>query len=458
MNNRMKNITIKNVAKVCGGTCYGSEKIQDLEVSSIWTDSQKVEKDSIFIALKGEKTDGHAYIEQAFEKGALFTLSEHKLDGAHPYVLVKSTYQALKDIAQFYLEQLKIPVVGITGSVGKTSTKEMIASVLSQKFCTLKTDGNFNNEVGLPLTVFRLREEHQTAVLEMGISEFGEMSRLTKVAKPDIAVITNIGLCHLESLKNRDGILKAKTEIFEGLKENGSIILNGSDDKLCTVKEYRGIRPVFFGDDEKCDIYADEVESLGLKGTRCRLHTPVGSFRTRIPVPGLHMVQNAMAACGVGLKMGLSLEEIQRGIETVKALRGRNNVIKTERFTILDDCYNASPVAVEAAIDLMGSAEGRKVCILGDMFELGEEEAELHKRVGNYASEKKMDVLIAIGELSRHTADAAKERGLAACHYFAEKQEAMEACKTLLKDGDYILVKASHGMKFPEIVEFLEKL
>lgn len=456
MNNRMKNITMKNVADVCGGTCYGPETLLNLEVSSIWTDSRRVEEGSLFIPLKGERTDGHVYIEQVFEKGALFTLSEHMLQGDNPYVLVKSTYQALKDIAQFYLEQLKIPVVGITGSVGKTSTKEMVASVLSQKFCTLKTDGNFNNEVGLPLTVFRLREEHQAAVLEMGISQFGEMLRLTRIVKPDIAVITNIGLCHLENLKNRDGVLKAKTEIFEGLKENGAIILNGNDDKLCTVKEYRGIRPLFYGDGGACGIYVDEVESLGLKGTKCCMHTPAGSFRTRIPVPGFHMVQNAMAACGVGLKMGLKLQEIQRGIETLKPVDGRDKLIETGRFTILDSCYNANPTSMEAVIDLLCYAPGRKVCILGDMFELGEEEKELHKKIGYYLSEKKIDVLIAVGQLGRYIADAANERGLDVCWHFAEKQEAMENCKAILKDGDFILVKASHSMGFSDIVSFLQ--
>ena len=201
------------------------------------------------------------------EAGALATLSERILENADfPYIKVESSLQAVKDIAEFYLQQLQIPVVGITGSVGKTSTKEVIASVLKEKYRTLKTQGNFNNELGLPLTVFRLRDEDEIAVLEMGISDFGEMTRLAKIARPDTCVITNIGTCHLENLGDRDGVLKAKTEIFKYLQKDGHIVLNGDDDKLCTVKEYEGIKPVFFGMEADKDVYADEIASRGLKG------------------------------------------------------------------------------------------------------------------------------------------------------------------------------------------------
>lgn len=453
----MKGISIRNIAAVCQGTYYGPEELLDTEVSSIYTDSRKIEKDSLFVPIKGERVDGHDFIENVFAQGALVTLSEKKLDGKHPYVLVESSLQAIKDLAEFYLKQLQIPVVGVTGSVGKTSTKEMIASVLKQKYNTLKTDGNFNNEIGLPLTVFRLRDEHEAAVLEMGISDFGEMSRLTKIAKPDIAVITNIGLCHLENLKSRDGILQAKTEIFEGLKENGTIVLNGDDDKLATVKEYNGICPIFFGYDASNSIYADSIENLGLKGVKCCIHTTHGEFVVQIPVPGMHMVMNAMAACGVGLYMGLSLEQIKAGIESLEPVRGRTNIIYGDNYTVIDDCYNANPVSMKASIDVLMDAIGRKVCILGDMFELGSEEERLHEQVGQYAADKDLDLLITIGSLSRHISKAASMNKKCQCVHFENKAQAFEMLPKLLEKGDSILVKASHGMEFPEVVEFLCK-
>ena len=309
----MKNLTIKNLTEVCSGTYYGPETVMDREVSSITTDSRKIEKDSLFVPIVGERVDAHRFIPDVMSKGALVTLSERELENADfPYIQVESSLQAVKDIAEFYLKQLQIPVVGITGSVGKTSTKEVIASVLKEKYRTLKTQGNFNNELGLPLTVFRLRDEDQIAVLEMGISDFGEMTRLTKIARPDTCVITNIGTCHLENLGDRDGVLKAKTEIFKSMNPEGHIVLNGDDDKLATVSEYNGIKPVFFGLNAERDVYADQIESKGLKGVACRIHLVEDAFDVLVPTPGIHMVYNALAAAAVGRIYGLSIEEIKR--------------------------------------------------------------------------------------------------------------------------------------------------
>ena len=253
---------------MCKGVYHGPEDVLDQEAASIITDSRKAEEGALFVAIVGERVDAHRFIPDVMAKGApLASVSERELEGAEfPYIQVESSLQAVKDIAEFYLEQLQIPVVGITGSVGKTSTKEVIASVLKEKYRTLKTQGNFNNELGLPLTVFRLREEDEIAVLEMGISDFGEMTRLAKIAKPQTCVITNIGTCHLENLGDRDGVLKAKTEIFQYLKPEGHIVLNGDDDKLSTIEEYKGIRPVFFGLDKNRDVYADQDRQPGTEG------------------------------------------------------------------------------------------------------------------------------------------------------------------------------------------------
>ena len=329
------------------------------------------------------------------------TLSEKDLgEKPFPYILVKSSLIAVKDIAEFYLKQLQIPVVGITGSVGKTSTKEVIASVLAQKYNTLKTQGNFNNELGLPLTIFRLRDEHEMAVLEMGISDFGEMHRLAKIARPNTCVITNIGLCHLEFLKSRDGILKAKTEIFDYLQSDDHIILNGDDDKLVTVQETKGIKPVFFGVENHQGIWADEIKPEGLKGISCCIHAGEESFSVLIPVPGKHSVYNALAATAVGLTYGLTIEEIRKGIESLQSVSGRFHIIEAPNYTVIDDCYNANPISMKASLDVLTDALGRKVAILGDMGELGADERKMHKEVGKHAAEKEIDVLLCVGELS----------------------------------------------------------
>lgn len=257
----MKNMTPCRIAEVCGGIYHGTKETGIREIESITTDSRQAAEGCLFVAVKGERVDGHDFIPSVFEKGAACVVCEREPE--HPsgsWIQVKSSLQAIKDMAEFYRKQLDIQVVGITGSVGKTSTKEVIASVLSEKYRLLKTLGNFNNELGLPLTVFRLREEHQIAVLEMGISDFGEMHRLSKIARPDVCVITNIGQCHLEYLKDRDGVLRAKSEIFDFMQPEGRIVLNGDDDKLSAVQEVKGVNPLFFGVESGREIYADEIE------------------------------------------------------------------------------------------------------------------------------------------------------------------------------------------------------
>ena len=311
----MKAMSLKEIAAACGGHYYGEESKLNKKVSGVAIDSRKIEEGYLFIPIKGARVDGHTFISQVMEKGALCTLSEKPLDTeSDTYILVESCEQALKDLAEHYRNALDIKVIGITGSVGKTSTKEMIASVLSQKYNVLKTAGNFNNEIGLPLTIFNIRKEHQVAVLEMGISDFGEMHRLAKMARPDICVITNIGLCHLENLIDRDGILKAKTEMFDFARPSAKFILNGDDDKLITVKEWEGRNPIYFGLSTELDAYAKDIHSLSLKGTACTICLEDNSFAVTIPIPGHHMVYNALAGALVGRELGLNPEEIKVGI------------------------------------------------------------------------------------------------------------------------------------------------
>lgn len=461
----MKNMTLENIEKACGGRYIGTEAEKKTEVLGVVIDSRQVGSGYLFVAIPGEKVDGHKFIPDVFAKGAAAVLSEQQLeDPAGPYILVESTTKALRDLAEYYRKSLDIKVVGITGSVGKTSTKEMIASVLSEKYRVLKTEGNYNNEIGLPLTIFKIRAEHEVAVLEMGISEFGEMHRLATMANPDICVITNIGLCHLENLKTRDGILKAKTESFAHLKKDGIAILNGDDDKLSTIRQVGDKEPVFYGMEEKMEyredakksVYATGVENLGLYGMKARIHTPEGERDVRIPIPGEHNVYNALAATAVGLSLGLSLDQISSGILKAKTIGGRTNLLNTGSMTVIDDCYNANPVSMKASIDVLATAEGRKIAVLGDMGELGENEKKLHYEVGEYLAKKEINVLFCAGELSEEIAKATqKESKTCEVYYFKTRDALLEQLLPFLKKGDTVLVKASHFMEYPEIVKAL---
>lgn len=491
----MENMTLENIAAACKGTYFGGEQERKREICGAVTDSRQVQEGFLFIPIKGEKADGHDFIPDVFAKGAVAVLSEKKLgDCQNPYILVESSTQALKDIAEFYRSQLSIPVVGITGSVGKTSTKEMIASVLSQKYQVLKTAGNFNNEIGLPLTLLRIQREHEAAVVEMGISDFGEMHRLAKMARPDICVITNIGVCHLERLKTRDGILKAKSEIFDFLKPDGHIILNGEDDKLSGLTEVKGVQPVFYGfggtgnrnggmpqgnsigqalgidrDNGKLresgrtqgiqqGIYADGIKNYGLKGMDANIHTPAGTISIHIPIPGQHNIYNAMAAVGVGLALNMGLEAIKAGIESAETIGGRTNLIETGGLLVIDDCYNANPVSMRASLDVLSNGLARTVAVLGDMGELGEQERRLHYEVGAYAAEKQIDTLFCAGPLAEEIARGAREANdWCEVFYFPTREEMTSQLLEYLQEGDTVLVKASHFMDYPKVVEAIRE-
>lgn len=453
----MKGLTLRNIARVCGGIYIGKDEDLDREITAVTTDSRMAEPGGLFAAIRGARTDGHDYIPSVFEKGALVVFSEHELpDAAGNYIQVSSTIDALGAVAGYYLEQLGIPVVGITGSVGKTSTKEMIAAVLAQKYHVLWTSGNFNNALGLPLTIFRLREEHEIAVLEMGINHFGEMHVLAGIAKPDTCVITNIGECHLEFLGDRGGVLRAKSEIFDYLRPDGCVILNGDDDKLETLTEVKGIRPVFFGIGRENDIWADAIEKNGLDGISCRIHTEQGEFAVQIPMPGIHMVRNALAGTAVGLHYGLTTEEIRAGIESLQPVAGRFHIVRTGTLTIIDDCYNANPMSMKASLGILQDAQGRKIAILGDMGELGADEEKIHREVGEYAGGLELDCCICAGSLCRSLAEGirAVNPGMQVMH-FADPEELLGKLPMLVRRGDTVLVKASHFMHFEKVVECL---
>ena len=456
----MQKMTLEKIAKVCHGRYFGNESAKSEEISMVTIDSRTVERNSLFVAIKGERVDGNTFVDGAYADGALCCMSEEEpKDKTRPYIVVDSCYQALKDMAELYRNLCPAKVVGITGSVGKTTTKEMIASVLSQHFHVLKTKGNFNNEVGVPLTLFRMRKEHEIAIVEMGISDFGEMTRLTKMVQPDSCVITNIGQCHLENLHDRDGVLKAKTEIFTHMNPNGHIYLNGDDDKLITVQSDGKRQITFFGNGKDNCVRAEKVENLGLKGTKMTVVTPDEQFEVTVPVPGKHMVLNALAAIAIGLDMGMTTEEIAKGIRAFRPVGGHSSIEETAHFTLIDDCYNANPVSMKAGIDVLSDASGRKVAILGDMFELGTKERKMHYEVGEYAVQKGIDLFICVGSLAKEIANALEKAGKeTSVFYFAQKEEAIEMLPSLVKEGDTILVKASHGMHFEKIVAMLKEM
>lgn len=472
----MMDLTVREIAECCKGalTLRGDIVDGDTCVSSVSIDSRQVEEGGVFIATIGERVDGHSFVPSVFARGAALavvqktpgrTEAECGRPGAQwgSYVLVEDTLQALREIAEYYRRKLAVKVVGITGSSGKTSTKELVGAVLSEKYRVLKTEGNLNNEIGVPLTLLSIRPAHQVAVVEMGISDFGEMHRLSKMARPDICVITNIGQSHLKDLKTRDGILKAKSEIFDYMAEDGEICLNGEDDKLCGLREVKGRKPHFFGREGHMeegisgDVVAGDIKGKGLWGSDAVIaKTPV-----HIPLPGEHMVLNAAAAVCVAGLLGLTGEEMAAGLSKARAVGGRDNVVRLPGHDLIDGCYNANPASMKAAINLLALADTQKAAVLGDMFNLGEDSRMLHGQVGAYAARKGIDRIICVGGESRYMyleAEAALGPGQQAV-YFPDRDALMEAledkARNLIPEGWAVLVKASHGMEFDRVRDFL---
>lgn len=445
----MKGISVNAAAKICGGKLNVSS---DAEIRSVCIDSRKTEHGSMFVALKGEHTDGHDYIAKAFDLGAVCCLAERLPEGVNaPVILVPDAAEAMKKLAAFYRSSLSIPIIGIAGSVGKTTAKEMIASVLSEKYSVLKTEKNLNNELGVPLTLFRIEPEHEAAVVEMGISDFGEMSRLAEMVRPTAAVYTVIGHAHLEKLRDRDGVLQAKAEMLGFIPEDGTVFLNADDDKLRTFNCRQN--RILYGLGENADVRAVNIVSDDPNETECTVIYKDRRIDLTVPAYGKHMVYAALEGAAVGFAFGLSDEQIRQGVLKYKTVGRRANVCDTGKIRLIDDCYNANPDSVKCGIDSLTKAQGRKVCILGDMLEMGERKAELHRMIGEYAAEKGIDLVITSGEMSRYTADGAGDKAV----YFNTKTQLIEALPMLIKDGDTVLVKASHSVGFDEVSESLKK-
>ena len=439
--------------------CNGDEIVK-----SVSTDTRKIEEGALFIALSGERFDGHKFVKDAIDGGAVCAVVNKSAGdfGNLPVIEVEDTHKALRDLAEGYRMKFNIPVVGITGSVGKTSTKEMIGSVLKQSFKTHMTQGNFNNEIGLPLTVFNLMKEDQMMVLEMGMSAFGEISNLTKVARPNVAVITNIGVSHIEHLGSREGIRKAKFEIFEGLRPEGIAIMNGDDDLLWDARSSLDFETLYYGiDNKECDICAYDVKTYSDSSEfSCKIYGK--EYRFAVTVPGVHHIYNALAAILVGINYGIDIDLIKKGVKEFAPSGLRQTLIELDDYKIIRDCYNASPASMKSGLEVLSLTEtkGRRVACLADMLELGEISENAHQGVGELVVKYKIDCLITVGKFGHFIARGAETAGMntADIYEFDSNDELKEKLSLILKKNDVILVKGSRGMKLEEIADAVEQL
>lgn len=441
------NLRVSEIAKALNADVHSDNLINRVSI-----DSRDVDEKTLFFAIKGERFDGHDFINDVAEKGVGAIVSHKRIECSAPVIFVEDTKQAFLDFASFYrMSMPNLLVVGLTGSVGKTTTKEMTACVLSQKNKTLKTEGNLNNEIGMPRTLFRLDETYGSAVIEMGMDNAGQISALSRSCKPDCAIITNVGVSHIENLGSRDGILKAKLEILDGLKKGSPLFLNGDNDKLSAVKT-DDYKVIFFGIENKnCDILAEDIKEIGLS---TKFTAVKGDIRQKITIPtvGIHNVYDALAAFAVGMEYEILPEKIAEGLENYVPSGMRQRIKDANGITVIEDCYNASPDSQKAGLNsLLKIAKGRKIAVLGDMLELGSYSETAHRNVGEYAAECEIDLLFTYGKESEYMADSAKKAGLKAVFSFTDKAELTKALEKELKLGDTVLFKASRGMKLEEI-------
>lgn len=443
----MEKLMLSEIAEALGTECPAESEIYEIS-----TDTRNMPKGCLFAAIKGDRFDGHDFIPKAIEMGAAAALSEKNIMD-RPCVVVSDTRRAYLDIAGYYRRKFDPFLVGVTGSVGKTTTKEMIALVLSEKFRCLKTKGNLNNEIGLSKTLLTLDSSHEAAVIEMGMSHFGEISRLSGATSPTVGVITNIGFSHIENLKTQDGILKAKLEILDGMAENAPLVLNGDDSHLAPLKDKlsNGRRVYLFGtDNEKCDFYGENItESNGV--TVFDVHYDGKTCRVELPCIGKHNVMNSLAAFCIGILAGMSENEIVLALKKYKSDAMRQNIVKKNGVTVIVDCYNASPDSMKASLKVLSDmkTDGKKYAVLGDMLELGEESEKLHTLVGEYVRESKIDMLYCYGKDSEYIIRKSNTRA-----EFSEDKDAIaRLLKGRLKPGDAVLFKASRGMKLEEIID-----
>ena len=459
----MEAITLRELLEAVGGTLIGPAAGLEQTVSHVDTDSRDIHPGSLFIPLVGERFDGHAYLDAALEAGAAGCLTarpwpERREDRF--YIQVADTEKALGDLARWYKDRFQIPCIGVTGSVGKTTAKDMIAAVLGVKYKVLKTEGNFNNNIGLPLTLLRLDASYQAAVLEMGMDKFGEIDYLSGIVQPDIGVITNIGDAHIEKLGSRENIFRAKCELIPHIRAGGLLILNADDALLAALRGRTPVDTVFCGKAEGAEYRSQVTGGDGVSHIHCHLTTPRMDREVKIPALGEHMIYPTLIAAAAGERLGLTPDEIQRGLARFVPTRMRMNLVQRgENITILDDTYNANPQSMRAAIRVLSDSHSSyKAAVLGDMFELGPYSPALHTEVGECLGKQDIHCLVAVGDEAKHIAEGAKATGVEQVYYCRTKEEAKAVLPEIVKPDSTILVKASRGMKMEELVARLVEL
>ena len=450
----MLELNLQEIVKATKGALLKEADVK--EIKAVSTDTRKIEEGTMFIALKGENFNGNNYVLDAFNKGAKIAivdevkcdLNELKEDVA--LIKVQNTGRALMDLAKFYREKLGLKVVGITGSAGKTSTKDLVAAVLSDKYKVFKTKGNFNNEIGLPLMILELDSTYDVAILEMGMRGLGQIKELAEIASPDLGIITNIGISHIEILKTRENILKAKMEIATFFDKNNTLVVCGNDDFLGALPEaeYKIVK-TGVGENFKIGAKNIALEELSSKFT---VYDGEKEEEFSLDMPGEHNISNLMLGIAIAKELGVSFEEMKRGLKNIEATSMRLELIKKDGFSILNDCYNSSPVAVKSAIDVMKNIEGkRRIAVLGTMRELGHKSEEAHEEIGKYAKENGIEKVLCFGDFSENIKEGYGE----GCTLYENKEELIKDLLNIICEGDIILVKASRSLKFEEITKAL---
>ena len=446
------NLNLNQVKKIVGGTYQGDEALLNKKIKRISINSKDIHKDDLFIGIKGEKFNGDLFASSAIQKGAIAAIISTNQKDTKNKIIVKSGREALGKLAQYWKSQSKIPLVAITGSNGKTTTKEMIGSIVSShlksKKKLLMSQGNFNNDIGLPLSLLNIKKIQKCAVVEMGMNHKGEISYLSKIAIPDIAVITNIAEAHIEFFRSKKGIAKAKSEIFEGLKKDGTAIINRDDEFYSLMKNAARTKKIIsFGLNKKSDVYLKKT-AQGIS----QIHTPKGSVNIKVKLQGEHNLKNVLAAVASTIALKIPLKTIKKGIEAIKPVHGRLEVKKGLNGSMLiDDTYNANPESMRAAIDVLANKDYEKILIIGDMGELGKKAAQYHASIATHINKKKTLHVVGIGKLTKHTID--KCNGNA--KWFNNKKELIQYVKSKIRKNSCVLIKGSRFMKMEEVVEAL---
>lgn len=458
----MQNVTISEIIAATRGTLmFGDERLQ---VSGVSTDTRTLQRGELFVALSGERFDGHRFLPDAIRKGAGALLVSHKLgqDPKIPVICVSDTLEALGDLAMHYRDRFQGKVIAVTGSTGKTSTKDMIAALLEQNNRVLKTFGNFNNEVGLPLTIFGLKDCHDFAVVEMGMRGLGQITRLSDIAKPDIGVVTNVNETHIELLGTKEGIAEAKSELIRSLPSTGLAVLNRDNLYTWSMRDVAKCPVRSFGFDYAADVRAEEIRVVPGKGTQFQLLTSGFAGKVFLSVPGIHHVMNALAAVCAVLDYGIELIDVVSAFSDFRLTEGRTSILSLPSgVTVIDDTYNASPVSTKAALELLNdfARSGRRIAVLGDMLELGEYEEAGHMDVGRACVNAGIDMLVTVGSSSRYVREGAMQEGFAEAKaiQFQDSTHAANAILAIVEPGDTVLVKGSRGMNMEKVVEALQK-